>query len=79
MKETVNSPSRIRMYDVDVETDGNNRKTHYRGNNKKAGYIVYTVSIVTYIHIAMCMHIASYIASIHKLINIYIYVITYVV
>ena len=31
--------------DDDVETDGNNRKTHYRGNTKKPGYIVYTVSI----------------------------------
>jgi len=47
MKETANSPPRTSAYDDDVETDGNNRKTHYRGNNKKAGYIVYTVSIYT--------------------------------
>ena len=41
------------MYSIcndDVETDGSNKKIHYRGNSKKAGYIVYTVSILaTYI------------------------------
>ena len=48
MKESVHSlhPAHVPGDDDDdVETDGNNKKTHYRGNIKKPGYIIYTVSI----------------------------------
>ena len=37
--------------DDDVETDGKTRKTHYRGNSKKAGYIVYTVSTYVAVYV----------------------------
>ena len=48
MKEAVHSLPQAHIPgddDDDVETGGSNKKTHYRGNTKKAGYIVYTVSI----------------------------------
>ena len=45
MEEAKQSQPQTYMYDDDdVETDGSNKKTHYRGNSKKPGYIVYTVS-----------------------------------
>ena len=46
MEEAKQSQPQTYMYgDDDAETDGSNcKKTHYRGNSKKPGYIVYTVS-----------------------------------
>lgn len=45
MEEAQQSQPQMYMYDDDdAETDGNIKKTHYRGNSNKAGYIVYTVS-----------------------------------
>ena len=56
-EESKQLPSHANMYDDndDVETDGRNRKIHYRGNSKKAGYIVYTVS--TYVAVYVATHI----------------------
>ena len=45
MEEAKQSPHEMYVYnDDDVETDGRNRKTHYHGNIKKTGYVIYTVS-----------------------------------
>ena len=52
MEKAEQSQTQTHMYgDDDVETDGNHKKTHYRGNSKKAGHIVYTVSIASYMYI----------------------------
>lgn len=58
MKETQQSPPQ--MYgDGDAETDGNIKKTYYHGNNKKAGYIIYTVSICSYKICVLIQYIIS--------------------
>ena len=54
MEEAQQSQSQMYLHgDDDAETDGSTKKTHYRGNIKKAGYVVYTVSSYSYRHVLL--------------------------